>query len=200
MTLPDNVLYKSQGKSKTSATFAQTGQALSWTNINLPKRGASLRLRLKVNVTNCADGTLQFAPEVTVGGSCPAVAATPASGTVKHAKNWVACPPTAACSIATGIDGVFSCPADTFLCTDDYSTLPNVGTLAACAEACAGFDFMTFCSDFTICIFTCACHTQVDGYAPATVFQGYALGEPRDPPENETGCFRRRLEAEQGSA
>ncbi len=151
-----------------------------------------------MNVTNCANGTLQFAPEVTVGGACPAVAAAPASGTVKHAKSWVACPPTALCGIATGIANVYACPLG-YLCGGP-GTFQPAATLADCATACAGSPFMNFCES---CLENkCRCFTQPDGfYVLFTEYiQGYALDVPRSPPDAGCGDGGRRLEAEEGSA
>lgn len=180
MTLPNNVLYKSQGK--TNATFAQTDQGLVWTNVDLPKRGASLRLRVKVNVTNCADGDLQFRATAR-GGSCPVVTAT-ASSTVKHPKNWAACPKL--CNIASGIPGVFGCPVGYRVCSFGSFGLPK-STLEECASACKGMDveFMNWCE--TCEIPKCQCLERVQGYATGDQATGYALGEPRTP---EGPCVR----------
>ena len=85
MTLPAGVLCKSQrGHPKTSAaSFVQNGQELTWSGIALSKRSAAQTLRLKVNVTNCADGQLAFTAATTVGGVCP-LTGTPATATVTH--------------------------------------------------------------------------------------------------------------------
>lgn len=54
MTLPDRVLYKSYtSRPKTGATFAVNGQDLTWSNVNLAKKGASATFRLKLNATKC---------------------------------------------------------------------------------------------------------------------------------------------------
>lgn len=95
-TLPDNVLYITQaGKLKGGSgtpTFTRAGQTLTWTGVNLEKKGAGFGLKLKVNVTNCADGRLEFNAFTTAGPSCMA-SANPSSTTVRHAKGWAACPP-----------------------------------------------------------------------------------------------------------
>jgi hypothetical protein len=224
MTLPANVLYKSQSKAMmTSATFTQTGQDLLWTNINLPKRGASLRLRLKVNVTNCADGTLQFAPGVIVGGACPAVAATPVSGTVRHLKNWAACgppptqpptqsPPTQSptqspttqsptatplCSLATSNPGAYACPASGIICGREDSSSPSQNvSFDDCVARCTDLNalFMSWKANTP---FMCVCITRVDAYGlNPTGYQSFALGQPRDRPA-ATCNDRRRLEGEE---
>lgn len=56
------------------------------------QRGAGLALRLRVNVTNCADGRLEFSSFVNVGGLCPA-SANPSYMDIKHPHGRVACPP-----------------------------------------------------------------------------------------------------------
>lgn len=54
MTLPSGVLYKSHtSHAKTGATFAVNGQDLTWSNVNLAKRGATATFRLKLNATKC---------------------------------------------------------------------------------------------------------------------------------------------------
>jgi hypothetical protein len=90
LTLPDGVLFKSQaGQSKKGApTFAQDGQDLTWSGISLGKRGATQTLRLKLNVTNCAEGQLAFAATNTVAGAC-STTATPAMATVRHKKGTI---------------------------------------------------------------------------------------------------------------
>ena len=87
LTLPTGVLHKSQtGRPKTSAAaFVQNGQELTWSGLSLAKRGAAQTLRLKLNVTKCADGQLAFAATTTVNGAC-ATTATPATATVRHKK------------------------------------------------------------------------------------------------------------------
>jgi hypothetical protein len=193
VTLPAGVLYKSHhanGKNG-GATFAQAGQALTWSGIDLAKKGAAQTIRLKVNVTNCADGQLAFAAATTVGGVCPATA-TPATAGVKHAKGWVACPsptPTELCGIPTGTAGIFACTFGTTLCAQ----LSFVGTFVdplACAQAALaqGYDYVRHDSFANECIGMD--EEDVADYstdtAPLYAFQCYSLVIPRTPPQG--GC------------
>jgi hypothetical protein len=187
MTLPDGVLLKRPGKTKANPAFVQNGQALTWSGIDLNKRGASLRLRLKVNVTNCADGLLAFDAGAIVGGSCPAVAANPVSATVKHKKGWEACPPSALCSLDSGLPGLYACPPTTGVCADG-SIAPLGVDLAGCLAHCQtlGSDYMVFFENMLGAgVHGCGCAITYDGYymdpamPPTVTF--YALGAPRTP-------------------
>ncbi len=192
MTLPAGVLYKSHhAGSKSGTTFTETGQDLTWSGIDLPKRGASLRLRLKVNVTNCADGQLAFAAATTVGGICPATA-TPATATVKHAKGWVACPPpppNELCDIPTGTAGIFACLPGIKPGCDPGATVGGPTTAEACAQACQTQDyaFAAFVSGVS-----CECWDadDVTGLYTSSAASSFALGIPRSLPDSDCGIRR----------
>ncbi len=138
-------------------------------------------------MTNCAAGTLQFAPEVTVGGACSAVGATRASGTVKHAKNRVACPPSPPPPPSTvtsdiPVEGtsiaVYTCPPDTQLCTSSVEFEAEATTLNACAPACEGQ--MLFCAGCSAGL-QCGCAGFPDGYVlnvPNLEYEPYFISFP----------------------
>jgi hypothetical protein len=194
MTLPDEVLYKSQGKTKANPIFAQSDQDLSWSSIQLPKRGAALRLKLKVNATNCADGRLEFGAAVTASG-CPTIASTPVYSTVAHSKNWAACtPPTpsGACDDLVS-PNVYACGPNVIMC-DDGLPEPTADDFAGCMQECLirSALYARFCESCTpgtkcVCIVN---PTRRPGTATTSLF--YALEEPQIPPFGECG---RRLEA-----
>lgn len=191
MTLPAGVLYKSHTSRppKNAPSFAQNGQDLTWSGINLAKRGAAHTIKLKVNVTNCADGQLAFAAATTVGGVCPTTA-TPKTATVKHGKGWTACPPSELCSIPTADPGVFVCHEGVSMCGNRDAS-PSASTPLLCGQAClqGGYDFATF---FPFAGGDCGCfYTASVTGRYNDVYTGLALGQPRTPVD--VGCIRRRL-------
>jgi hypothetical protein len=196
MTLPDGVLYKSQtARPKNAATFAQSGQDLTWSGVNLGKKGASASFRLKVNVTNCADGHLAFAPTVT---NCPTAASVDAAksaknaaatATVKHGKGWVACAPVERCDIPLG-DGVFACKPRTCPCGLS-STSPFANDAAECFALCsAGGSDWGWWLDMGICL--CYRTGDIVGYETDQSADCASLGQPRTLPTGD--CPFRRLQ------
>jgi hypothetical protein len=180
MTLPAGVDVKSHSGTH-STTFAQSGQDLTWSNINLARRGATKTIRLKVNVTDCADGQLAFAAVTTVGGACPTTTATPATATVKHAKGWVACPSGGPCDIERAT-GIFACPPGVSVC-GDRAPIADISTPLACAQKC--LDFSYGYAAFSAAGGGCYCYDydEVTGTSTNSPFTTYAVGEARDPPE-----------------
>lgn len=193
MTLPDNVLYVSQSASKTGANFAPDGRDLTWSGINLAKKGSTLRVRLKLNTTSCVDGQLAFAAATSVV-DCPATASKTALARVKHQRGWTPCltpaptpaPPTEVCSVPAQFNS-FACPSEVNVCgTGSEVGTGNIFSTVACAQACnsQGAIYGKF-----IAVGPpgqCVCFTTVDGYSTNSLVASFAVGQPRTPPNVNT--------------
>ena len=112
------------------------------------------------------------------------------TATVKHGKEWTACPPSEICSIPTADPGVFVCPEGMSMCGNVDATLQASNPLL-CGQAClqGGYDFATFfpfAGGFCVCYYTASVTGRYDD-----VYTGLALGQPRTPVDVE--CARRRL-------
>jgi hypothetical protein len=185
MTLPDNVLYVSQSKS--SATFAANGQDLTWSGINLAKKGSSLRVRLKLNTTSCVDGQLAFAAATSVV-NCPATASRTALASVKHKRGWTSCLPPAPTELCSDPSyGAYECPNELNVCGQGVE-ITGVGNMMACVEACAddvesGYTYAKWIQFGPNGL--CVCYATVDGSSMNNIVTSFALGQPRTPPNND---------------
>lgn len=191
MTLPDHVLYVTQSKSKTSATFAANGQDLTWSGINLAKKGSSLRVRLKLNTTSCVDGQLAFAAAASVP-DCPATASNNALASVKHRYGWTACPPPAPTELCYEPSyGAYECPNEVNVCGQGVD-LPSgtANNMQECVQAClndaveAGYTYAKWIQ--LASGGQCVCYTTATGFSTNNIVASFALGQPRTPPDN--GC------------
>lgn len=179
MTLPAGVLYKGHTRKK-AATFAQAGPELTWSGIDLAKRGAALKIKLNVNVTHCAAGRLDFAATTTVGGGCPVTAR--AATHVKRPKGWAPCE---GCSIPTNYPGVYACPALIRVCGSGnaFGGVTYAGCLRACQDLSPAALYMLY-EPLDTNTGVCYCFESATGVGENTSgYDFYAVGQPRSPPQ-----------------